>query len=296
MTFHGLMTALVTPFSGSRVDEGAFRALVQRQIEGGVQGLVPCGTTGEAPTLSAEEQASIVRWTIEEAQGTVPVLAGIGSNSTSKAVANAKRMADLGVDGVLATAPYYNKPPQAGLVQHFTAIAEAVDVEICLYDVPGRSVINIEPSTVAQLAQIETITSLKDATGDMANATEVRRACGAGFSLLSGDDFTTLPFLAQGGNGVISVASNVVPAEMRRLVDAVRGGELETAASLSERLFPLFRDLFVESNPIPVKAALASMGLCEDTLRLPLVSMSVGARASLVRTMSALGLTDGEAR
>lgn len=296
MTFHGLMTALVTPFSGSRVDEGAFRALVQRQIEGGVQGLVPCGTTGEAPTLSAEEQASIVRWTIEEAQGTVPVLAGIGSNSTSKAVANAKRMADLGVDGVLATAPYYNKPPQAGLVQHFTAIAEAVDVEICLYDVPGRSVINIEPSTVAQLAQIETITSLKDATGDMANATEVRRACGAGFSLLSGDDFTTLPFLAQGGNGVISVASNVVPAEMRRLVDAARGGELETAASLSERLFPLFRDLFVESNPIPVKAALASMGLCEDTLRLPLVSMSVGARASLVRTMSALGLTDGEAR
>lgn len=296
MTFHGLMTALVTPFSGGQIDEVAFRALVRRQIDNGVQGLVPCGTTGEAPTLSPDEQVEVVRWTLEEAQGAVPVLAGIGSNSTSIAVANAKRMASLGVDGVLATAPYYNKPPQAGLLQHFTAIAEAVDVEVCLYDVPGRSVINIAPSTVAQLAQLGNITALKDATGDMANATEVRRQCGSDFSLLSGDDFTTLPFLAQGGNGIISVASNVVPGEMRRLVDAARAGDLETATSLSERLFPLFRDLFLESNPIPVKAALASLGLCVDSLRLPLVPMSDAARQSLIETMSALSLADGEAR
>ena len=290
MTFHGLMTALVTPFTGGRVDEKAFRVLVRRQLDNGVQGLVPCGTTGEAPTLTTDEQAEVVRWTLEEAEGAVPVLAGIGSNSTATAVSNARRMAALGGDGVLATAPYYNKPPQAGLLQHFTAIAKAVDVEVCLYDVPGRSVINIEPSTVAQLSKIENITSLKDATGDMANATQVRRQCGGDFSLLSGDDFTTLAFLAQGGNGVISVASNVVPGEMRRLVDAARSGDLENATDLSERLFPLFRDLFSESNPIPVKAALAGLGLCEDSLRLPLVPMSASARQSLSQTMSTLSI------
>ena len=169
----------MTPFSGGRLDEDAFRALVRRQVDNGVQGLVPCGTTGEAPTLTSDEQAQLVEWTLEEARGQVPVLAGIGSNSTATAVLNARRMAALGVDGVLATAPYYNKPPQAGLLEHFKAIAEAVDVEICLYDVPGRSVINIAPSTVAELAKIANVTALKDATGDMANATEVRRGCGA---------------------------------------------------------------------------------------------------------------------
>ena len=292
MTFQGLMTALVTPFSGGRLDEDAFRALVRRQVDNGVQGLVPCGTTGEAPTLTSDEQAQLVEWTLEEARGQVPVLAGIGSNSTATAVLNARRMAGLGVDGVLATAPYYNKPPQAGLLEHFKAIAEAVDVEVCLYDVPGRSVINIAPSTVAELAKIANVTALKDATGDMANATEVRRGCGAEFALLSGDDFTTLPFLAQGGQGVISVASNVVPREMRELVDAARSGDLETASRLSERLFPLFRDLFVESNPIPAKAALAEMGLCQDDLRLPLVPMSSSARPSLLGTLTALGVLD----
>jgi len=290
MTFHGLLTAIVTPFSSDALDEQRYRALVRRQLAGGVQGLVPCGTTGEAPTLTSEEQTQVVRWTLEEVAGAVPVLAGIGSNSTAVAIDNAKRMEALGVAGVLATAPYYNKPPQEGLYQHFRAIAESIGVEVCLYDVPGRSVVHIAPRTVARLAEIDNITALKDATGDMANATDVRRRCGDHFALLSGDDFTTLPFLAQGGDGVISVASNVVPAQMRALVDASKGADSEQASALNQALFPLFRDLFLESNPIPVKAALAHLGLIDDGLRLPLVPMSDGPREGLLETMKALGL------
>jgi 4-hydroxy-tetrahydrodipicolinate synthase len=238
--------------------------------------------------LSVSEQASIVGWTLEEAAGTVPVMAGIGSNCTATAVANAKRAEQLGVHGVLATAPYYNKPTQEGLYQHFKAIAEAVSVEVCLYDVPGRSVIHIAPRTVARLAEIDNITALKDATGDMANAVDVRRRCGEKIALLSGDDFTTLPFLAQGGAGVISVASNVVPKQMRSLVDAALAGDITLAAGLSEQLFPLIRDLFLESNPIPVKAAMAHLGLLTDGLRLPLTPMTDPARTGLIATVDQL--------
>jgi 4-hydroxy-tetrahydrodipicolinate synthase len=190
------------------------------------------------------------------------------------------------VEGVLATAPYYNKPTQEGLYQHFKAIAEAVGIEVCLYDVPGRSVVHIEPATVARLSKIENITALKDATGDMSNAIDVRRRCGEQIALLSGDDFTTLPFLALGGDGVISVASNVVPEAMTDLVSAVRNGRLEDARSASEALFPLFQALFLESNPIPVKAAMAQLGLLKDELRLPLTSMSSGPRAVLLETLA----------
>ena len=290
MTFHGLLTAIVTPFSSGALDERAYRGLVRRQLAGGVQGLVPCGTTGEAPTLTSAEQDQVVRWTLEEVDGAVPVLAGIGSNSTAVAIENAKRMEALGVAGVLATAPYYNKPPQEGLYQHFRAIAESVGVEVCLYDVPGRSVVHIAPRTVARLAEVDNITALKDATGDMANATDVRRRCGDDFALLSGDDFTTLPFLTQGGDGVISVASNVLPEQMRALIDAALGGELGQASALNQGLFALFQDLFLESNPIPVKAALAHLGLINDELRLPLVTMSAGPRSGLLETLKALGL------
>ena len=288
MTFSGLMTALVTPFSDGAVDEAAFRSLVRRQLDGGVQGLVPCGTTGEAPTLTVDEHVEVVRWAVEEANGRVPVMAGIGSNCTATAISTGRRVQKLGVAGVLATAPYYNKPTQEGLYQHFRAIAEAVDVEVCLYDVPGRSVVHIAPATVARLSEISTITSLKDATGDLANATDVRRRCGPDFSLLSGDDFTSMPFLAQGGNGVISVASNAVPQAMRALVDASVSGELQKAARLNERLFPLFRDLFIESNPIPIKAALAHLGLLENELRLPLTPMTPSLRAGLIDTLEHL--------
>jgi 4-hydroxy-tetrahydrodipicolinate synthase len=286
MTFHGLLTALVTPFDGGVVDEACFRSLVRRQIAGGVDGLVPCGTTGEAPTLTVDEHVDVVRWAVEEAKGSTPVMAGIGSNCTATAIATAKRVEGLGVEGVLATAPYYNKPTQEGLYQHFKAIAEAVGVEVCLYDVPGRSVVHIEPATVARLSEIENITAVKDATGDMSNAIDVRRRCGDQIALLSGDDFTTLPFLALGGDGVISVASNVVPEAMSSLVSAVRGGRLEEARPASEMLFPLFQALFYESNPIPVKAAMAQLGLLKNELRLPLTPMSPGPKAALLEILA----------
>lgn len=287
MTFHGLLTALVTPFKDGMVDEACFRSLVRRQIDAGVDGLVPCGTTGEAPTLTVDEHVEVVRWAVEEAAGRVPVMAGIGSNCTATAIATAKRVEGLGVAGVLATAPYYNKPTQAGLFQHFSAIAEAVGVEVCLYDVPGRSVVHIAPATVARLSEVENITCLKDATGDMSNAIDVRRRCPE-LALLSGDDFTTLPFLALGGSGVISVASNVLPEEMQTLVSATKAGRLVEARVVSERLFPLFQALFLESNPIPVKAAMAHQGLLNDELRLPLTAMTDAPRAVLLETLASL--------
>jgi len=288
MTFSGMMTALVTPFKDGALDESSFRALVRRQLENGAQGLVPCGTTGEAPTLTRDEQLDLVRWTLEEASGAVPVMAGIGSNSTARAIEMGLAVQGLGVQGVLGTAPYYNKPTQEGLFQHFRAISQALDVEVCLYDVPGRSVVHIAPATVARLFELSNVTALKDATGDLANATDVRRRCGPDLALLSGDDFTSMAFLAQGGNGVISVASNVLPAAMRSMVDAAIEGQLDDADALNQRLFPLFRDLFLESNPIPVKAALAHLGLLEDGLRLPLTPMSEGLRSGLVSTLNEL--------
>ena len=288
MKFQGLLTALVTPFVEGSVDEDCFRALVRRQIEGGVSGIVPCGTTGEAPTLTVDEHVEVVRWAVEVAAGKVPVMAGIGSNCTATAISTGRRVAALGVDGVLATAPYYNKPTQEGLFRHFRAIAESIDIEVCLYDVPGRTAVHIEPETVERLCEIDNITCIKDATGDMANAAEIRRRCGDRIGLLSGDDFTTLPFLALGGSGVISVASNVLPETMAGLVAAAREGRLEEARTLSERLFPLFNALFLESNPIPVKAAMAHLNLLTDELRLPLVSMSEQPREALIEALASL--------
>ncbi|MGB0638938.1 MAG: 4-hydroxy-tetrahydrodipicolinate synthase [Myxococcota bacterium] len=290
MTFQGLMTALVTPFVEGHIDEHRYRGLVTRQIDNNVDGLVPCGTTGEAPTLSVDEHVEIVRWTVDEAAGRVPVLAGIGSNSTATAIATGRAVESLGVQGVLATAPYYNKPTQEGLYQHFKAIADALSIEVCIYDVPGRSVVHVEPETIERLSVIENITCVKDATGDMANAAELRVRLGDRLALLSGDDCTTLPFLALGGHGVISVASNVAPANMKSLVDAARTGDLTQARQLSETLFPLFRDLFIESNPIPCKAAMSHMGLLADELRLPMTCMSDGKRRQLLETIAALGL------
>lgn len=289
MTFQGLMTAIVTPFVNGKLDEAGHRKLVRRQIEGGVQGLVPCGTTGEAPTLNLDEHVEVIRWTVEEA-GDVPVMAGIGSNNTATAIATAKKAAELGVQGVLATAPYYNKPTQEGLYQHFRAIAQAVDVEVCLYDVPGRSVVRIAPETIERLTAFSNITAVKDATGDMNQIVEVRRRIGDRLALLSGDDFTQVAFLHLGGHGVVSVASNVVPAKMRELVDHAREGRVDEARQLNERLFPLFKALFNENNPGGVKAAMAAMRLLTDDLRLPLVPISDGSRQNLIRVLRGLEL------
>ncbi len=293
MTFHGLLTALVTPFRDGALDEAAFRQLVRRQVDGGVDGLVPCGTTGEAPTLSSADQARVIAWTVEEAAGRVPVLAGIGSNDTSKAIAAAKQAAELGAQGVLATAPYYNKPTQEGLYRHFRAIADATPLEVCLYDVPGRTGVRILPPTVERLAPVANITAVKDATADLANTTDLLRRCGDQLTLLSGDDFTTLAFIAVGGSGCISVASNIVPARMKALVAAARSGDLATARTEQAALFPLFGALFIESNPIPAKAALAAIGLIADELRLPLCPMGAGPREQLHTALGQLGLLDG---
>ncbi|MGC6492518.1 MAG: 4-hydroxy-tetrahydrodipicolinate synthase [Myxococcota bacterium] len=292
MIFHGVMTALVTPFqTDGSVDLAGFRALVRRQLSGGVQGLVPCGTTGEAPTLSRDEQRQLIGACVEEAAKQAPVLAGIGSNNTAAAIENAKQAQELGAHGVLATAPYYNKPTQEGLYRHFMAIADAIDIEVCLYDVPGRTNLKMAPETILRLADHPNITTLKDATGDLAHASRVLRACEGRLTVLSGDDFTTLPHLTVGGSGCISVASNVVPDLMATMVGAARSGDLSKAREIHNGLFPLFDALFVQTNPLPVKAALARLGLCHDVFRLPLCPMDEAARPTLHEAMDALKLS-----
>lgn len=281
MTFQGLLTALVTPFRDGAVDEAAYRALVRRQLDAGIDGLVPCGTTGEAPTLSAEEHTQVVRWAIEESAGQAPILAGIGGNNTAATVAKARHVVSLGAQGVLATAPYYNKPTQEGLYRHFRAIAEAIDAEVCVYDVPGRTSVKVAPETIERLSEIDNITCVKDATADMINGSEVIRRCGDRVAVLSGDDFTAFPLIALGGAGCISVTSNLAPARMKALIDAARAGDLEAARAHQNALLPVFHSMFFETNPIPVKAALAASGLIADELRLPMCPMGDAARARL---------------
>lgn len=294
--FQGVLTALVTPMTDSgAVDFTAFDQLVDRQIAGGIHGLVPCGTTGESPTLTADEQHALIARTVERAKARVPVMAGIGSNNTRSAIENGKRAQEVGVTGVLATAPYYNKPTQEGLFRHFTAIADALDVEVCVYDVPGRSVVKVEPETLARLVRHPNITCVKDATGDLVNAVDNRRLCGPALTMLSGDDFTLLPFWAVGGHGCISVLSNVCPERVVDLYALVESGRYAEARASFEQLFPLIRALFVETNPSPVKAALASLDLCEDAVRLPLVPASEVLKARLHGTMVHAGLVGSAA-
>ena len=287
MTFQGVLTAIVTPFRDQRVDLEALTQLVEHQIASGVSGIVPCGTTGEAPTLSADEHNLVIDAVVQQAAGRVPVLAGIGSNNTATAIQNARHAAKAGAQGVLATVPYYNKPTQEGLLQHFQAIAASTDLEVCLYNVPGRTSVHMLPETVAQLAQIDTITTLKEATGDMNVASEILKRCGDQITLLSGDDFTTLPFIALGGQGCISVASNLVPDRMVAMVNAARQLDLVQARNHHFSLFPLFRELFSETNPIPIKTALAHLGWIEEDFRLPLCRMQAKTRAALIEVVDA---------
>ncbi|HCH62510.1 MAG: 4-hydroxy-tetrahydrodipicolinate synthase [Deltaproteobacteria bacterium] len=289
--FHGVLTALVTPMTPSgEVNLAAFDRLVDRQVAAGIHGLVPCGTTGESPTLTAEEQHTLIAHAVERSGGRVPVMAGIGSNNTRTAIANGRRAQEAGVQGVLATTPYYNKPTQEGIFQHFTAIADALEVEVCVYDVPGRSVVKVEPETLARLAEHPNIRCVKDATGDLVNAVDNRRLCGPDFTLLSGDDFTLLPFWAVGGHGCISVLSNVCPARVVDLHTLVSKGRYDEARASFEQLFPLIRALFIETNPSPIKAALAAIELCADAVRLPLVPASDGLKARLHEAMAHAGL------
>lgn len=280
----GVGTALITPFQhGGAIDEAALRALVDWQIAEGVHFLVPCGSTGEAATLSLEEHRRVVALVVEQVNGRVPVVAGAGSNDTRKAIALARDMQAVGATHLLHVSPMYNKPPQRGIEAHFRALAEAVDLPIVVYNVPGRTASNIEAKTTLALAGVGNIVAVKEASGNLAQVSDILAARPADFSVLSGDDELTLPMLAAGADGVISVVSNAAPRLLVELVEAAARGDFATARERHARLLPLMRAAFVESNPIPVKAALSMMGRCENILRLPLVPLA-DAHAAAVRS------------
>ena len=272
--FNGAFTALVTPFRNGEVDIEALEGLVEFQIAQGIHGLVPCGTTGESPTLSEEEDRLVIETVVRVTNGRVSVVAGTGSNNTSSAIKYTKMAEEVGADGSLQVAPYYNKPTQEGLFRHFAAIAESTSLPLVLYNIPGRTSVTIASETIAQLAEIPNIVGIKDSTLSMNMVSDIRRLCGEDFDILSGDDPMTLPLMALGGVGVISVASNVAPGAVSDLVNAMNSGDLARGRELHYRLLPLIRALSVETNPIPVKAAASLLGLCSDELRLPLVPMS----------------------
>ncbi|RRD71050.1 MULTISPECIES: 4-hydroxy-tetrahydrodipicolinate synthase [unclassified Desulfovibrio] len=275
MRFSGAMTALVTPLKNNALDEAAYRDFIEFQISEGIHGLVPCGTTGESATLTHEEHERVIEICIEQTRGRVPVLAGAGSNNTAEAIRLALFAKKSGADGALLITPYYNKPTQEGLYRHFKAIAQAVDLPLVPYNVPGRTGCNLLPATLARLAHdFPHIVGVKEATGDMVQGSKVLAACPQGFCVLSGDDLTALPLMSLGGCGMISVTSNVAPRSMAAMYNAFASGDLAGAARIHHGLFPLHEALFFESNPIPVKTALGLMGRMRDEMRLPLCPMS----------------------
>ena len=279
----GCGTALVTPFSSDgSIDEAALRAFVDWQIAEGIHFLVPCGSTGEAATMTLDEHERVVRITVEQARGRVPIVAGAGSNDTKKAIELSLRMRDAGATHLLHTSPMYNKPPQRGIVAHYRAIAEAVDLPIVIYNVPGRTGSNVEAKTTIEMAAIPGISAVKEASGSLSQIADVIRGRPDGFSVLSGDDELTLPVMALGGDGIVSVVSNATPRLMAQLCDKMRAGDFEAARALHFQLLPWMRAAFIESNPLPVKAALAMMGRIKNHLRLPLVPM-VDAHTAAVR-------------
>jgi len=287
----GCGTALVTPFrrDGS-LDVPALRRLVQFQLREGIDFLVPCGTTGEAPTLEHDEYLDVIRVVVEEARGKVPVVAGAGGNNTRKVVDLVREIRPIGVQAILSVAPYYNKPPQEGLYQHFKTIAESTDLPVILYNVPGRTSSNIEQATVARLSKIPNIVGVKEASGSIVQQMEVLTAVECGFRVLSGDDAFTFPLMALGGVGVISVVSNEAPGAMTRLAHLLLEGGYDDARKLNAKLLPLMQVNFIETNPIPVKAALSMMGMIEEVYRLPLVPMKPENRAKLEKVLVAQGL------
>jgi len=288
--FEGVSTALVTPFRNGEIDEPALRELVELQIAAGVDGLVPCGSTGESATMSHEEHCRVVETVVRAARGRVSVIAGTGSNNTREAIELTRHAKEAGADGALLISPYYNKPTQDGIVAHYAAIARETDFPLLVYNIPGRTASNMLPATIARLADIEQVVGVKEASGDLGQISEVVARCPEGFSVLSGDDALTLPILAVGGRGVISTSSNVAPDEMIEMVSAFRAGDLSRARAIHLRLLPLFGVLFCETNPIPVKAALAEMGRIGDEIRLPLTEITQPNRERLKVVLKELGL------
>jgi len=289
--FTGTYTAIVTPFKNGALDESALERLIKMQIKGGVDGIVPVGTTGESPTVDYEEHLEIIGLTVKCAAGKVKVLAGTGANSTSEAIYLTSEAEKIGANGSLQVAPYYNKPSQEGLFQHFRAIARETKLPIVLYSIPGRCGIEIGVETVKRLAaECKNIIGIKEAGGSCDRVSQLRAALGPRFTILSGDDSLTLPFMAVGAQGVISVASNVIPREVSQMVNAFARGDAKKALQLHAKFYPVFKDLFLETNPVPVKAALAMMGLIGEEYRLPLVKMSDANRAKLKAALKACGI------
>lgn len=288
--FKGSITAVITPFHGAGIDETAFQAFIEWQIAEGTDGIVPCGTTGESPTLSHEEHNRVVDLAVEAARGRVPVIAGTGSNSTAEAIAMTRHAKAAGADAALVVTPYYNKPTQEGLFLHFKAIHDAVELPIVIYNIPGRCVIDMTVETMARLAKLPNIVGVKDATNDLARPTRLRQAIGPEFCQLSGEDGTAVAFLAQGGVGCISVAANVAPGLCARLHDAWAAGDLATVFALRDRLAPLNDALFCETNPAPVKYAARLLGKCDGTLRLPLCEIGDAGRQKVTAAMTLAGL------
>jgi 4-hydroxy-tetrahydrodipicolinate synthase len=289
--FTGTYTAIVTPFKNGRLDEAALERLVKAQVRGGVDGIVPVGTTGESPTVDYEEHIRIIALSVGFAAGKIKVLAGTGANATREAIHLTQAAEKAGADGSLQVAPYYNKPSQEGLFQHFHAIARATKLPLVLYSIPGRCGIEIAVDTVKRLAgDCMNIVGIKEAGGNADRVSQLRAALGARFNILSGDDSLTLPFMAVGADGVISVASNVIPREVSDMVKAFAQGKASVSLKLHQKFYPLFKDLFVETNPVPVKAALAMLGQMEEEYRLPLVPLSAASREVLRKSLQATGL------
>ncbi len=289
--FTGTYTAIVTPFKQGKIDERALERLVQTQVRGGVDGIVPVGTTGESPTVDYDEHIHIIALSVKFARGRIKVLAGTGGNSTSEAIHLTERAEKAGADGSLQVAPYYNRPTQEGLFQHFREVASRTRLPIVLYSIPGRCGVEIGVDTVKRLAkECKNIIGIKEAGGNADRVSQLRAALGPRFEIMSGDDSLTLPFMAVGAQGVISVASNVIPRQVAQMVRAYAGGKSQAALKLHQKYYPLFKDLFIETNPVPVKAALAMLGQIEEEYRLPLVPMSPKNREVLRTTMKAVGV------
>ncbi|MCX7982111.1 MAG: 4-hydroxy-tetrahydrodipicolinate synthase [Syntrophales bacterium] len=288
--FKGAICAIVTPFKNGSVDEEKLRDLIEFQIENGTDGIVPCGTTGESPTLSYEEHNRVIEITVEAVRKRVPVIAGTGSNSTQEALELTRHAYEVGADAALMVTPYYNRPTQEGLYRHYQKLAEAVPIPIIVYNVPSRTGCNVLPETMARLAKISNIVGVKEASGSLKQMQEIITLCGPNFSVLSGDDYFTFPLMCIGGHGIISVVSNVAPRDMAEMVDAFEAGNLAKARDIHYRMTPLVDALFIETNPIPVKTALAMMGMIEEELRLPLCPMSESNKEKLRRAMVNYGL------
>lgn len=286
----GSIPALITPMRGGKVDEAAFRKLVSWQIAQGSHGLVPCGTTGESPTLSHDEHKRVIEICVEEANGRVPVIAGAGSNATAEAIELTRFAQKVGADAVLSVTGYYNKPTQEGIYRHFAAVAEAVDIPILLYNVPGRTIVDISDETTARLARIANIIGIKDATANLMRPTRQRAGCGKDWRLISGEDGTALGYMAHGGHGCISVTANIAPKLCAEFQTACMQGAFEAALALQDRLMPVHDAMFCEPSPAPVKYAASLLGLCTDEVRLPLVAATDAARATVKSALQSAGI------